>query len=34
MEETCREEERQFGVGVGEGVPEDEEDNKLSEECG
>lgn len=34
MEETCREEERDPGVGVDEEVPEDDDDNKLSEECG
>lgn len=33
MEETSRELERTLGVGVGEGL-KDEDDNKLSEECG
>jgi hypothetical protein len=34
MEETSREVERTPGVGVGEGLPEGDDDNKLSEECG
>jgi hypothetical protein len=34
MEETSREVERTPGVRVDDGLPEDDDDNKLSEECG
>ena len=34
MEDTSREVERILGVGVDEGLPKDDDDSKLSEECG